>query len=1529
MSIIFRTVLNFGLGQEAVVEGGKIIRNQTDGYVIRGGKVSGTAPNAIASVQSLLNQNTQKLITNILENSTKFLQEHGKELTPKQLNETSTSVLNVIGSLTQTIHTTFENPLTADLKKNLEEEDLNFDEIFNILPEDARDIRYVESYSDEEWAAEATKLVQTNLGKRMAAQMQSLMHTLEDAYANQAIENNNLPYRHSVSEGGNTIVISVGKASDLLRKKYYCGDWKVKFPPTTADLNTNLTDDDIFRIGIWCYDKNPYVYAENFDALITSGALEVHLKDLEGHIFPVENARKTINITKRDPALASPFSTTIYKPFESYQILDIHTFQTIAWNVSIFIEIRPTMVQDFDNKEAYVFLSYQRLPGPLSHDHSFMYHLDYIDKHSTNHIHVPANHLVNKTGLFYLGIGVVDTTGQNCVHFDPPSGISSEWCFVRDIRFEIAVKAMTKGCYRFENDTRFGNRFIEIGSYLGDTTIECETTHLSIFSVGLFNLDVDTDFKYQYIADHREQHIASTMIVIVMTVHMLIVMIFAINYELMEGDQGFLFNMADNVNCDLYHYIVAVETGYRMYAGTDSRIFITLYGTEADEMTRELSSPLFDKNSAVFTWGSTARFLLKTPWSLGDIRYVRVWVDNSGRGHRESWYCNRIFIKDLHTGSIYRFPIHDWLGQCMAEGASERLSAAETNPSMLNDCMSIHMLAETISYIAMYTGGGLRTRQRISRCSHGLSVLIAQLFLCLLNWAICSIEGYAGRSKFEQNAFGFTLSLRDVVFSAFLFIAILPFTSLLPYIKSRFASYDEHDEIEVMKRRDPNVKLPPCWPCGWRELFHLALTWIVIGFFITDVCLTSRMSEDASTAFTRRYFIGLVMWIVVTEPLKGMLCAYIILRKRPDHFISCDFDEAILPLGYGGSLPAPPECLKNNVVGTTESDLKQLKDNKDKKTREELFFETMRDMAFLLVSLVIIMGLVYYHRDRHGFYYQQQVRSLLNLDQIPYGPIAFESINQVDHFWKWSKESLAPALLAKWYDGQKAWAMRGFANDKVSRAMGIGHIRQIRTLPSKCNTAAQLARYFSNCSKDISFSTEDRTPQYARGWKPYVKKVDEEAPREYKYQTAEELQSTTVDGKIRSYDGGGYSVLLKGTPAQIVDALSTLQRDNWIDVNTRAIIVEISLYNAQVNYFAVVELVVEMPAEGYLLPSSWVESVRLIREQNVDGGMIVLFEYLYICFAVLSFLRYTYVYIGNMIKACASISSKWNPVKIFLFIFLGRFWDLLDFLVGILGICSVFAYFWREKHISKALDEFAASNGNAYINLSIQRNLELFFSYCVAGVVFFISCKMIKILRFNRRIAILADTLNYAGMSMIDFAVVFVIIFCAFNASLYLLLWDKFESYKSVVATFETTTAGMLGKFVVADMFKITMLASIIFMIFMYCSTLFLMNIFVMIILFEFEEVRNDSSRQTNTYDILDHIQTKILRSMGMFGRENMPACYVQDSMKDYEMLNTLQAKAELLLHRVRRWQIEDDDDFVVPPPRAQDVPDRLSFDIF
>ncbi|KAK6026105.1 hypothetical protein OSTOST_07976 [Ostertagia ostertagi] len=194
----------------------------------------------------------------------------------------------------------------------------------------------------------------------------------------------------------------------------------------------------------------------------------------------------------------------------------------------------------------------------------------------------------------------------------------------------------------------------------------------------------------------------------VMSIHILAE---TISYKLctVGGEsKGLLYNMADNNPGDLYYYIVMVETGYRMCASTDSKVFITIYGTDADEVSRELKTIHIERNSSIFSWGTSARFLLKNTMNflpkpklfvrcLGDLRFVRLWVDNSGRRERGSWYCNRVIIKDLHTGKIYRFPVHDWLGTYMGDGESERLAAVDNEVIMKNEVMSIHILAETIS----------------------------------------------------------------------------------------------------------------------------------------------------------------------------------------------------------------------------------------------------------------------------------------------------------------------------------------------------------------------------------------------------------------------------------------------------------------------------------------------------------------------------------------------------------------------------------------------------------------------------------------------------------------------------------------------------------------------------------------------------------------------------------------------------------------------------------------------------------------
>uniref|UniRef100_A0A158P8M0 EXS domain-containing protein n=1 Tax=Angiostrongylus cantonensis TaxID=6313 RepID=A0A158P8M0_ANGCA len=106
-----------------------------------------------------------------------------------------------------------------------------------------------------------------------------------------------------------------------------------------------------------------------------------------------------------------------------------------------------------------------------------------------------------------------------------------------------------------------------------------------------------------------------------------------------------------------------------------------------------------------------------------------------------------------------------------------------------------------------------------------------------------------------------------------------------------------------------------------------------------------------------------------------------------------------------------------------------------------------------------------------------------------------------------------------------------------------------------------------------------------------------------------------------------------------------------------------------------------------------------------------------------------------------------------------------------------------------ALKAFTAYNGNAYTNLAVQADIELLFSSCLASVAFFVSCKMTKILRF---IAIFADTLDHAGISIKDFVMPFILIMCALNVSLYCLLWNKLERWLSFTVIFGISCVQLL-----------------------------------------------------------------------------------------------------------------------------------------
>ena len=50
-----------------------------------------------------------------------------------------------------------------------------------------------------------------------------------------------------------------------------------------------------------------------------------------------------------------------------------------------------------------------------------------------------------------------------------------------------------------------------------------------------------------------------------------------------------------------------------------------------------------------FSTGSIRHLILATEQPLGDLVFLRIWHDNSGKGDDASWFLDKVVVEDLQT----------------------------------------------------------------------------------------------------------------------------------------------------------------------------------------------------------------------------------------------------------------------------------------------------------------------------------------------------------------------------------------------------------------------------------------------------------------------------------------------------------------------------------------------------------------------------------------------------------------------------------------------------------------------------------------------------------------------------------------------------------------------------------------------------------------------------------------------------------------------------------------------------------------
>ena len=75
------------------------------------------------------------------------------------------------------------------------------------------------------------------------------------------------------------------------------------------------------------------------------------------------------------------------------------------------------------------------------------------------------------------------------------------------------------------------------------------------------------------------------------------------------------------------------------------------------------------------------------------------------------------------------------------------------------------------------------------------------------------------------------------------------------------------------------------------------------------------------------------------------------------------------------------------------------------------------------------------------------------------------------------------------------------------------------------------------------------------------------------FMSDDELDGTSYDGQISEYGGGGFTQVLPLTGNEAKDVIQYLKDNLWIDRGTRAVFVDFTVYNANINLFCVVRCI--------------------------------------------------------------------------------------------------------------------------------------------------------------------------------------------------------------------------------------------------------------------------------------------------------------------------------------------------------------------
>ncbi|XP_066275447.1 polycystin-1-like protein 2 [Branchiostoma lanceolatum] len=563
---------------------------------------------------------------------------------------------------------------------------------------------------------------------------------------------------------------------------------------------------------------------------------------------------------------------------------------------------------------------------------------------------------------------------------------------------------------------------------------------------------------------------------------------------------------------------------------------------------------------------------------------------------------------------------------------------------------------------------------------------------------------------------------------------------------------------------------------GW---FLLLSTCSLSAFF--TMLYGFEYGREKAEAWVFTFITSFFFDLIITQPLKIFFLAFFfaLIIKKPDQSddelpppTPVQEDEEYLGLYHMAASKVSSKALVK--VGPPDAD--QLQTARERRYVEVGLRSALYDACFYFVYIVLLLVVANGNRDTSMFHMTRHLHD--TFDE------SFSEVTDTESLWTFLRENVIPEAHAQQWYNDDVFSHRGFLQDRTSFVVGNVRLRQLRTKTNaSCGIPRSFAGILDDCDESYGLWTADDV-SHDVGWRARAEvqngsetSISTEL-QPWQYHFASLSVASPLYGLFSSYYDGGYIVDLSDDMNTDLDTVDMLEQLSWIDDNTRAVVIEMVVYNPNANLFSTVELMTEFSTIGKAFPKTQVTTVRLYQYVTDWGYVMIAFQ--------IAFILVTLIFCFRQLKNIFDLQKEYFK----------RFWKVVELTVCLLSLSSIGVQLYTFYLVS----EFNSVHEGKTVETRFIKYKQIGSwlqtdTYLLAWLVCVSSLKLLHLLRFNKHVERGAKMAGAAAKPIGHFFLVFFSTFSAFCMIAYLILGTSVDGFGSYVTVMETMVATMMGEF--------------------------------------------------------------------------------------------------------------------------------------